>query len=229
MRGILIDWLVQVHLRFKLLPETLFVTVNLIDRYSELMPIKRSEYQLLGVTCMLIASKYEDINPPEVRDFIYITDYTYTRGQILDCETEVLKALDFDLTFPTSFRFLERYAQLVDADELEFVFAQYLIELALVEVKMNKWTPSKLASAAIFLAKKILKRPSPWCATMARNTGYRERQVRDCARDLCINLNLATRKKNKHFESVFKKFSITMFHGVAEIPVKIRQEAMQEL
>jgi len=79
MRGILMDWLVQVHLKFKLLPETLFITVNLIDRYCEKRIVARSEYQLLGVTAMLIASKYEEIFPPEVRDFIHITDDTYKR------------------------------------------------------------------------------------------------------------------------------------------------------
>lgn len=74
MRRILIDWLIDVHMKFKLLPETLFITINLVDRYTELKQIKRKNYQLIGVTCMLIASKYEEIYPPFIKDFIYITD-----------------------------------------------------------------------------------------------------------------------------------------------------------
>ena len=79
MRRILIDWLIDVHMKFKLVPETLFITVNLIDRYTQLKQIKRRNYQLIGVTCMMIASKYEDIYPPFIKDFIYVTDQAYTK------------------------------------------------------------------------------------------------------------------------------------------------------
>ena len=86
MRAILVDWIIEVHLKFKLLPETLFLTVGLIDRFLELEQIQRSSLQLVGVTAMLIASKYEEIYAPEVRDFVYITDNAYTRDQIFAME-----------------------------------------------------------------------------------------------------------------------------------------------
>jgi len=79
MRAILVDWLVEVHLKFKLLPETLYLTVNLIDRYLCKEQVHRSKLQLVGVTAMLIASKYEEIYPPIVKDFVYITDNAYTK------------------------------------------------------------------------------------------------------------------------------------------------------
>jgi cyclin B len=79
MRAILVDWIIEVHLKFKLLPETLFITVSLIDRYLEKVQIKRNNLQLVGVTAMLIATKYEEIYAPEVRDFVYITDNAYTK------------------------------------------------------------------------------------------------------------------------------------------------------
>lgn len=83
MRAILIDWLIEVHFKFKLLPETLFLTINLIDRYLERVIVNRTKLQLVGVTSMLIASKYEEIYAPEVRDFVYITDNAYTKEEIL--------------------------------------------------------------------------------------------------------------------------------------------------
>lgn len=79
MRIILVDWLVEVHAKFKLLPETLFLTVNILDRYCEVKQVQRANYQLVGVTAMLIASKYEEIYAPEIRDFVYITDKAYTK------------------------------------------------------------------------------------------------------------------------------------------------------
>ena len=66
MRAILISWLIEVHLKYQLQPETLFITVNLIDRYCSTEKVPRSEYQLLGVTAMLIAAKYEEIYVPKV-------------------------------------------------------------------------------------------------------------------------------------------------------------------
>ena len=74
MRAILIDWLVEVHLKFKLLPETLYLTVNLIDRFLEKEhTIMRDKLQLVGVTAMFLASKYEEIYHPECRDFAFIS------------------------------------------------------------------------------------------------------------------------------------------------------------
>ena len=78
-RAILVDWLISVHAKFKLLPETLYITVNLIDRYLSLYNVQKSQVQLVGVASLLIATKYEEIYPPTVKDFIYLTDDTYTK------------------------------------------------------------------------------------------------------------------------------------------------------
>ena len=109
MRAILIDWLVEVHLKFKLMPETLFLTHNLIDRFLSKKVVTRKNLQLVGVTAMLLASKYEEIWAPEVRDFVYISDRAYTRDQILNMEKIMLNVLRFNLTVPTPFNFLARF------------------------------------------------------------------------------------------------------------------------
>ena len=83
MRAILIDWLVEVHLKFKLVPESLYLTVNLIDRYLEKEQVNRQHLQLIGVTAMLIGCKYEEIYPPVVKDFVYITDNAYSKAEVL--------------------------------------------------------------------------------------------------------------------------------------------------
>ena len=99
MRAILVDWLIEVHNKFKLLPETLFLTVNLIDRYLEKCDVVRTKLQLVGVTAMLIACKYEEIYAPEVRDFVYITDKAYTKEEILDQE-HLMLAVPRDCALP---------------------------------------------------------------------------------------------------------------------------------
>ncbi|CAI5966395.1 unnamed protein product [Closterium sp. NIES-64] len=109
MRAILLDWLIEVHLKFKLMPETLFLTANLIDRYLSLAPVRRRNLQLVGVTAMLIASKYEEIWAPEVRDFVYISDNAYSRAEVIALEKDMLNALRFQLTVPTPYMFASRF------------------------------------------------------------------------------------------------------------------------
>ena len=128
MREILTDWLIEVHLKFKLLPETLFLTVNLIDRYLTTENIYRNKLQLVGVTAMLIASKYEEIYPPIVSDFVYITDNAYTREEILRMEERMLHTLQFGIHFTSPFRFLERFLLLKNASETEKNVALFMLE-----------------------------------------------------------------------------------------------------
>ena len=84
MRAILVDWLVDVHIKFKFKLETHYLTVYLIDRFLEQTPtvVAREELQLVGVTALLLSSKYEEIYPPEIRELVYITDKAYTRAQV---------------------------------------------------------------------------------------------------------------------------------------------------
>ena len=125
MRAILIDWLIQVHLRFGLLAETLYLTVTIIDRYLsvrifavrcyylkplllQVHTVKKSDLQLVGVTAMLIASKYEEMYAPEVRDFVYITDNTYPSERIRKMEIEMLRELNYMFGNPLCLHFLRR-------------------------------------------------------------------------------------------------------------------------
>lgn len=101
---------------------------------------------------MLIASKYEEIYAPEVRDFVYITDKAYTKEEILKMEFSILTTLDFNVTSPSSYRFLERFSKIINADTPLFNLARYLIELPLIEYRMLKYNPSNLAASALFLA-----------------------------------------------------------------------------
>lgn len=139
----MIDWLVDVHLKFKLLSETLFLTINLIDRFLSAKQVERAKLQLLGVSAMLISTKYEEIYPPTVKDFVYITDNAYSKQEVLDMESEVLSTLDFDISQTSCYRFLERYTKVMRADSVTFYLAQYVLELGLLDSKMSKFLPSE--------------------------------------------------------------------------------------
>jgi len=213
MRAILIDWLVDVHLKFKLIAETFYLTVNIIDRFLGSFAINRQKLQLVGVAAMLIASKYEEIYPPEVKDFEYVTDRAYTREDILDMEGKIIACLNFNLTTPSSYRFLERYSKVAGFDEKAFQLARYLLELATVEYKMIKYLPSNIACSAIYLVNKIHKREG-WADLMIKHGKYSETQIRPCAKDLCILLQNASKS---NLQAVKRKFSSTKYLEVAKI------------
>lgn len=117
MRGILVDWLVQVHNKFELSQETLYLTINLVDRFLASKATPRKELQLVGLGAMLIASKYEEIWAPEVSELVFISDSTYTSKQILIMEKKILGQLEWSLTVPTPYVFLVRFikASMTDA------------------------------------------------------------------------------------------------------------------
>jgi cyclin B len=217
MRAILIDWLIEVHYKFRLKEETLFITCNIIDRYLCKAPVKRQVLQLVGVTAMLIASKYEDIYPPPLHDFVYITDNAYTGKDIIKMEYEILKTLEFNVTTPSSFTFLNRFLKVSKADSVTESLATYLVELPLIEYRMLKYSPILVAASAVYVASHILKKRMNWRDFMADYTGFSESEIRACSKDLCILFH-GINKIN--LQAVKKKFSSSKFHKVGLITLQ---------
>ena len=146
MRAILIDWLWEVWLKFKLKNETMFLTVQLIDRYLAKRPCVRRKLQLVGVTAMLVAAKAEEIYFPEILDFSYITDRAYSRQNIIDMEGVVINALEFDLAIPTAYTFIQYYSQNVEPDCVRTRNAAvYAFGAVSSSVQMSAELPSQVA------------------------------------------------------------------------------------
>jgi cyclin B len=216
MRAILVDWLVEVHRMFKLLPETLFLSVSLIDRYLSVTQISREKLQLVGVTAMLIASKYEEIYAPECNDFVYISDGAYTKQQILKMEQTLLNTLNFNITHPSSLHFLRRYSKAAGSDYTLHTLCKYLIELMLIDVKLLKYPPSLIAAGSVYLGRAMTQRIPLWTPTLEHYSTYAEQQVRGCA----LEMNDLLKKSQKSsLKAIRKKYSMPKFGQVAELPV----------
>jgi cyclin B len=157
MRAILIDWIIDVHYKFKLTPETLFLTVNLIDKYLSLQIVKRDLLQLIGVSALLIACKYEEIYSPELRDFEYITDKAYKKEEIVKLEIEMLKLFNFEITVPSSFRFYEIITTRLHFTKSDFNLGRYFLEAFLIDYRYLKYQPSQIACSAAFLVMNMNK------------------------------------------------------------------------
>ncbi|XP_047323417.1 cyclin-A3-4-like isoform X1 [Impatiens glandulifera] len=187
MRSILVDWLVEVAEEYKLQSDTLYLSVNYIDKYLSINSIHRQRLQLLGVSAMLIASrKFEEINPPKVDDFCYITDNTYKKEDVVDMEADILKSLNFEISSPTIKTFLRRYTRMAEDDQTiqnlqcEFLGC-YLAELSLVDYDCVKFLPSMIAASVIFLSKFTLSpNKHPWTVSLQKCSRYKPADLKEC-------------------------------------------------
>lgn len=180
-RGILINWLIEVHLKFNLMQETLFLMVTLLDQYLSLVNIKKGEIQLVGLTALLLASKYEDFWHPRILDLISVSAESYTRVQMLRMESAFLKTLKFRLNAPTSYVFMLRFLKAAQSSKKFEHLAFYLIELCLVEYEALNYKPSLLCASAIYLARCTMKMAPAWTQLLEKHSHYNESQIRHCA------------------------------------------------
>ncbi|XP_070769374.1 cyclin-A2 [Enoplosus armatus] len=220
MRAILVDWLVEVGEEYKLQNETLYLAVNYIDRFLSSMSVLRGKLQLVGTAAMLLASKFEEIYPPEVAEFVYITDDTYTKKQVLRMEHLVLKVLSFDLAAPSINQFLTHYFLHQSVNKQVESLALYLGELSLVDSDpCLKYLPSQTAAAAYALANHVVTGGS-WPKSLTEMTGYSLEDLMPCIEDLHrIHLNAAQHAQ----QSVREKYKGPKYFEVSLInaPTKL--------
>ncbi|XP_017244780.1 G2/mitotic-specific cyclin S13-7 isoform X2 [Daucus carota subsp. sativus] len=216
MRAILVDWLIEVQHKFELSPETLYLTVNIVDRYLATKMVARRELQLLGISAMLLASKYEEIWAPEVNDFVCISDRAYTNQQVLAMEKKVLGRLEWSLTVPTPYVFLVRFIKASLPNEPDVNNMTYfLAELGMMNYATVMYLPSMVAASAVYAARRTLNKTPVWNDTLKLHTGFSEAQLMDCAK-LLVGLHSAA-AENK-LRVIYRKYSNPERGAVAFLP-----------
>ncbi|KAH8889528.1 A/B/D/E cyclin [Thozetella sp. PMI_491] len=175
-RGILVDWLIEVHTRFHLLPETLFLAVNIIDRFLSEKVVQLDRLQLVGITAMFIASKYEEVLSPHVANFRHVADDGFSESEILSAERFILSTLNYDLSYPNPMNFLRRISKADNYDIQSRTLGKYLMEISLLDHRFMAFRPSHVAAAAMYMARLILDR-GDWDETIAYYAGYTEEEI----------------------------------------------------
>merc|ERR1711936_1467128 len=209
MRAVLIDWLVEVQMQFKLLQETLFLTVNTIDRF--------------------LAVEGKNVYAPAVSDFVYITDNAYSGAEIRQMELQIIRALNFDLCQPISLNFLRRYSKAGDVDMLQHSLAKYTLEVCLLDYHLLTTPGSLLASAALCLSLLVLD-PSltletVWNKTLAFYSGYSSQQVLGLVPKVATNMTKMN--INTKLQAVRNKYMSGKFMKVAGIAEAKRERMLQ--
>ncbi|KAB1277585.1 G2/mitotic-specific cyclin-B2 [Camelus dromedarius] len=284
MRAILVDWLVQVHSKFRLLQETLYMCVAIMDRFLQVsllqelpaltgllnvvfmqcrgmvslrkraqgnavlpqsfirgdipadglkvhlkpvvQPVSRKKLQLVGITALLLASKYEEMFSPNIEDFVYITDNAYTSSQIREMETLILKELKFELGRPLPLHFLRRASKAGEVDVEQHTLAKYLMELTLIDYDMVHYHPSKVAAAASCLSQKVLGQ-GKWNLKQQYYTGYMENEVLEVMQHMAKNVVKVNENLTK-FIAVKNKYASSKLLKISTIP-QLNAKAIKEL
>ncbi|EGR29502.1 n-terminal domain protein [Ichthyophthirius multifiliis] len=217
MRTILIDWLVLVNFKFNLLPETLYLTVHIIDKYLSRKQIQRQKLQLLGISALFIACKYEEIYPPSLQDICNSIKGIFYKGQILQMEGDIIQSLNFEITFPSIFRFCEYFCCFFNFQDQEKFLAFYFCELALLEIAFQQFRGSVVGFSACFLSLKILKNECLWnfSGNMEIHEELNEDRVRCCVKQI-VQLERKI-EDNFQYQNIKKKYSQNQFLCVGQI------------
>ncbi|KAG8982509.1 G2/mitotic-specific cyclin [Tulasnella sp. 427] len=110
-RGTLADWMLALHNSLRLLPETYWLAMNLLDRFLSRRRVALAKFQLLGVTCLMAAAKYTEILAPTARQWVTSSDGSFTESALIHAERYVLKVLEFKVGSPSPLDFLRRISK----------------------------------------------------------------------------------------------------------------------
>ncbi|KAF7296095.1 MFS domain-containing protein [Mycena kentingensis (nom. inval.)] len=201
MRGLLIEWLIQVHTRFSLLPETLFLCVNLIDRFLTARTVSTNKVQLVGMACLLIAAKYEETVAPAIENYVFIADGATTADEMRTAEQHILRSLEWDLRYPNPMHYLRRISKADGYSPNTRTLGKYLAEISCVDHRLIGVPPSMLSAAAMWLARLALGQTA-WTPTLAHYAGYRESALVPVA-----NVMLRYLVQPIKHESFYKKYA----------------------
>lgn len=221
MRTILIDWINEVQYQYKLEIDTYHMTVSIIDRYLQLITdTPKKELQLVGVTAMFIASKYEELFPPDIDDFVYITDETYKKKQILEMEKRIVKVLDFHLGKPLPTHFLRRFSKAAKAADKNHQCAKYLIEMASIDYDTAHYKPSEIAAAALYISLSLFPLANStetkvWSKTLEHYTHYTVQHLTPIIQKLAKTVKNAPLMK---VQSVYSKYQSSKFDRISIQP-----------
>ncbi|KAL4878866.1 cyclin-like protein [Aspergillus karnatakaensis] len=206
MRSVLMDWLVQVHHRFSLLPETLFLCVNYIDRFLSCKIVSLGKLQLVGATAIFIAAKYEEINCPSVQEIVYMVDGGYTVDEILKAERFMLSMLQFELGYPGPMSFLRRISKADDYDLETRTLAKYFLEITIMDERFVG-SPASFLSAGAHCLARLMLRKGTWSPAHVHYAGYTYSQLHP----LLSLMMECCEMPRKHHAAIYEKYTDKRF------------------
>ncbi|GAV29146.1 hypothetical protein PMKS-002626 [Pichia membranifaciens] len=210
MRSILVDWMVEVHLKFKLLPETLYLSINIMDRFLSKELVQVDRLQLLATGSLFIAAKYEEVYSPSIKNYAYVTDGAFSEDEILGAERFILEILNFNMSYPNPMNFLRRISKADDYDVNTRTIGKYLLEVTVIDHKFIGYLPSLCAAAAMFISRKMISK-NDWNGNLIHYSGgYKSNDLQE----VCLMIMDYLVSPIVH-EEFFKKYASRKFMKVS--------------
>jgi len=214
LRKIMIDWMIKLHTALQLQPETLYLSINIMDRYLSVSQVRKDIYQLIAVSSVLAASKYEEVYPPLIDDFLTVTRNLFSRQQIVKMEYILLATLSYELSVPTSLQFMRHYLLYIETDEIYLALSHLLLESTLMDTLFYTLLPSQVAAGVIFLTN-ITQLYPPWSNTLTELTGYSIEMVRPWAS--LVRNHFLRLKSSTTLKGLMKKYTTEDLFQVAKL------------
>ena len=214
-RSIIFQWLVKNNHKWKLNDDTIFLAMNIMDRYISKYKVENSQFQLVGISSYLIASKYEDIYHPYIEELSQICNFIYTSNDIIQKEYEILAGLKFEILYNSSYKFLTLLHSIIDKENVKLLYlAQFILELSIENLDILKFSQTKRAFAALLLAKKIMQIKRSW-SDLRLYYDYKKSEIINIQKKMIILLNNAMKNKGKN--SLFEKFESSRYKNVSSL------------
>jgi hypothetical protein len=223
MRSILIDWIIDVVNNFNYKDETLYTTIYIIDSYLSKKIIERKNFQLLGITSLLISSKFNEIYIRKIEDYSFITNNSYSLDDIKHMEEEIAKTLNFNFLVPTCLSFYEIITRKfgISDDINKYNFGQFLMQTFLMDFHSLYFSYSTISIASLFIIMKFYKMKdyklcydTQFYSIKIKNENSPENEsyiIRECANVICSVINEII---NSQLTSTVRKYSNFEFYGL---------------
>jgi len=211
MRTSLVDWIIQLHYAFKFCLETLYLTINIVDRFLSVHIVPSAHLPLVGIAALFIAAKYEEIIVPSVEQILKAANNCNIPEEVFIVERCILRELEFDLNYPSPLNFLRRISKADDYEMFGRTLSKFFMELSLLNSEFLNYLPSKITAASMYLSRIMLDRPE-WTPNLRHYSGYHEDELKECVSLLIQSLASPPKKWNR---SVLDKYALPKFGKVS--------------
>lgn len=230
MRYILVDWLVEVAVMKDFPSQIVHVAVNCVDQYLMKRKVQRSELQLLGITCMLIAARFQGTDIVTIREAAWLTDGTYKYEEVVRMMGEVMSCIKGQVRVLTIPDFLKLFCSLAAVSQKTECIAEYIADLSILHTECGRFSPAMMAASSVLLAILIQQIENPWPQHMQEITDLGIVDLLDCTLHLhqqCLLDEYPVDHRNVKLKAIKERYSDERFMKVSEIKVPSREELRQ--
>jgi len=218
MRSLLIDWIISICERLSISDDALYLSIYLIDRFLIASTISSTKIQLVGVTALLIAAKYEEVLCPDIASFIMLIDHAYTDEDIKRAEKYMLHVLGYKIEYVNPLIFLRRASKANNYEMVSRKMGKYFLEIMMVYPQFLGFSKNVIGSTAMYLSRKICRTDvNRNLFNLYTNAGREEMKG-------CLNELTRIIYQEIKYENVENKYAKASMH---EVSIKARRYAQE--